>query len=156
MQGVRWRHSYVQIQLTCARMSTFSHHLVTHCTAMECYVHPSVDFTQINEMLDAQRNFILSQVERHANSHTVYDPLPNNFAPDLEGVSRANHTAARAMAIPGIQEAGWTMADLVAATGAGKDADRQRGALKSELLAIVRKIQEQHFSWPFREPVDTV
>ena len=126
-------------------------------TPMECYVHPSIDFTRINEMLDAQKNFILGHVRRNANSLKVYDPLPRDFSSPglLDGVSRANHTAARAMAIPGVAEAGWTMADLIAATGAGKEADRQRGAMKSELLSIVRKMQEQHFSWPFREPVDT-
>lgn len=126
-------------------------------TPMECYVHPSIDFTRIPEMLQAQREFILSHVRRMAKSHTtVYPPLNKDFAPSLEGVSRANHTAARAMAIPGISEAGWTMADMIAATGVGKESERQRGAVKSDFLSIVRKIQEQHFSWPFREPVDTV
>ena len=132
-------------------------------TPMECYCHPSVDFTRVNEMLDAQRNFILRMIKERATtsadgtnlSQKVYDPLPKDFTPDLEGVSRANHIAARAMSIPGVMEAGWTMADLIASTGAGKEADRQRGALKSDLMNIVRKIQEQHFAWPFREPVDT-
>jgi len=124
-------------------------------TPMECYVHPSIDFTRIDEMLDSQRRFIISRVKRNARSHKVYDPLPKDFSPGLEGVSRANHTAARALAIPGVAEAGWTMPDLIAATGAGREVDRQRGAMKSELLSIVRKLQEQHFSWPFREPVDT-
>ena len=125
-------------------------------TPMECYVHPSVPFTRIKEMLDAQRDFILKQVQRNANSLTVYPPLPLDFSPNLDGNSRANHTAARAMCIPGVAEAGWTMADLIAATGAGKETDRQKNALKSDLLSIVRKIQEQQFAWPFREPVDTV
>ena len=49
---------------------------------------------------------------------------------------------ARAMAIPGILEAGWTMSDLIAATGQGKEADRQKSALKSELLSMIRKIEE--------------
>jgi histone acetyltransferase len=52
-------------------------------------------------------------------------------------------------------EAGWTMADLLVATGQGKDLDRAKSALKNELLGIVRKVEEQQFSWPFREPVDT-
>lgn len=123
-------------------------------TPMECYVHPSIPFTRIHEMLDAQRDFILVHVQKNAMSKKVYEPL-KDFHPDLEGVSRANHTAARALAIPGMIEAGWTMSDLLTATGAGKEADRQKSALKSELLSILRKIQEQHFAWPFREPVDT-
>lgn len=123
-------------------------------TMMECYVHPSIDFTRIPEMLAAQRKFILSRIRLKANSTRVYDPLPKGFSPNLEGVSRANETAARAMAIPGMMEAGWTMADLIAATGQGKDADRAKNALKSEMLNIVRKVEEQQFAWPFREPVD--
>ena len=105
-------------------------------------------------MLDAQRNFIIGHANRHATSRTIYEPLPKDFAPNVEGVSRANLTAAQSMAIPGILEAGWTMNDLVEATGVGKETDRQKGALKSDLMSIVRKIQEQQFAWPFREPVD--
>lgn len=124
-------------------------------TMMECYVHPSISFTRIPEMLAAQRKFILSRIRLKANSTRVYDPLPQGFNPNLEGVSRANETAARAMAIPGMVEAGWTMADLMSATGQGKDVDRAKNALRSEMLSIVRKVEEQQFAWPFREPVDT-
>eukprot|EP00957_Ditylum_brightwellii_P089632 6826256-Ditylum_brightwellii.AAC.1 len=59
------------------------------------------------------------------------------------------------MAIPGVAEAGWTMADLLSSTGGAKDADRQKNYIKSELLSIVRRTEEQQFAWPFREPVDT-
>jgi histone acetyltransferase len=124
-------------------------------TMMECYVHPSIDFTRIPEMLAAQRKFILSRIRLKAQSTKVYDPLPKDWSPNLEGVSRGNEAAARALAIPGMVEAGWTMSDLISATGQGKDLDRAKNALKSELLSIVRKVEEQQFSWPFREPVDT-
>lgn len=125
-------------------------------TMMECYVHPSIDFTRIPEMLAAQREFILSRIRLKALSHrVVYDPLPKNWKPHLEGISRANESAARALAVPGMIEAGWTMADLMATTGQGKDLDRAKNALKSELIGIVRRVEEQQSSWPFREPVDT-
>lgn len=125
-------------------------------TLMECYIHPSIDYTRIPEMLDAQRDFILSQVKKYANSHTVYDPLPKGYTPNLEGISRTNIPAARAMVIPGVVEAGWTFQDLVMVTsGQGRDGERQKGALKNELLSILRKIDEQQFVWPFRLPVDT-
>lgn len=125
-------------------------------TMMECYIHPSIDFTRVPEMIQAQRDFLMKRIRTVAKSHrVVYPPLPRGFSPNLDGVSRANEAAARAMAIPGVVEAGWTMADLLASTGGAKDADRSRNQLKSELLAIVRKTEEQHFAWPFREPVDT-
>lgn len=126
-------------------------------TMMECYVHPSIDFTRIPEMIKAQREFILKRIRTVAKSHkVVYPPLPKGFSTrTIENVSRGNEAAARAMAIPGVAEAGWTMADLLASTGGAKDADRQKNHIKSELLALVRKTEEQQFAWPFREPVDT-
>jgi histone acetyltransferase len=125
-------------------------------TMMECYVHPSIDFTRIPEMLAAQRKFIVSRIRHKAQSHkVVYDPLPKNWIPHLEGVSRANESAARALAVPGMIEAGWTISDLMATTGQGKDLDRAKNALKSELLGMIVKLEEQQFAWPFREPVDT-
>ena len=124
-------------------------------TMMECYVHPSIDFTRVREMIEAQRQFVLSRIRLKANSTTVYDALPNDWKPDLEGTARGNELAARAMAVPGVAEAGWTIHDMQLATGQGKDADRARSALRSDMLTIVRKVDEQQFAWPFREPVDT-
>lgn len=122
---------------------------------MECYVHPSIDFTRVPEMIKAQRKFILDRIQLTSKSDKiVYPPLPPKFRPDLQGASRASEAAARAMAIPGVAEAGWTLTDLLASSGGAKDSDRQRNQLKSELLALVRKTEEQQFSWPFREPVD--
>lgn len=128
-------------------------------TMMECYVHPSIDYTRIPEMITAQREFILKRIRTVAQSHkVVYPPLPKDWKPNLEGVSRVNETAARAYSIPGVAEAGWTMADLVqiySNNSGGKESDRQKNHLKSELLSLVRKTQDQQFAWPFREPVDT-
>ena len=131
--------------------------LLTLQTMMECYVHPSIDFTRVPEMIKAQRDFLLSRIQTVAKSHRViYAPLPQGWKPDLDGVSRVNESAARAYQIPGVAEAGWTMADLQAATGGAKDGDRKGNQLKSELLGLLRKTEEQQFAWPFREPVDTV
>jgi histone acetyltransferase len=132
-------------------------------TPMECYVHPSIDFTRVPEMIQAQREYILRCIACTARSNThVYPPLPSNFEAIPEstsggGVSRSNWTAAKAYSIPGVAEAGWTMTDLIQSMNAasGKDAQQQKSALKSDLLAIVRKVEEQQFAWPFREPVDT-
>jgi histone acetyltransferase len=59
------------------------------------------------------------------------------------------------LAVPGMVEAGWKLHDLISTTGQQKDLDRVKNALKSELLSMIRKVEEQQFSWPFREPVDT-
>ena len=55
----------------------------------------------------------------------------------------------------GVTEAGWTQKDVLASTTAAKDSDLQKNKLKSDLLAIIRKTEEQQFAWPFRQPVDT-
>jgi histone acetyltransferase len=131
-------------------------------TPMECYVHPSIDFTRIPEMLQAQRQFILDRISLQSQSRTVYPPLPPPNSDAAQAISvttvttgRGQANAARVLAVPGMMQAGWVLADVLAATGQGKDADRQKTALKSELLSMLRKIEEQQFAWPFREPVDT-
>jgi N-acetylglutamate synthase-like GNAT family acetyltransferase len=68
-------------------------------------------------------------------------------------VSRANAGAARALTIPGMMEAGWTLPDILQAVNKSDDMKQKSTALKQELLSIVRKIEEQQFAWPFREPV---
>ena len=123
-------------------------------TPMECYVHPSIDFTRIPEMIKGQREYILNRVRLTSNSHRVYEPLPNSFY-EVDPSSRGSQTLARALAIPGISEAGWTMADLRSAMGQSREVDRQKVALKADLLAMLRRVEEQQFAWPFREPVDT-
>jgi hypothetical protein len=68
-------------------------------------------------------------------------------------VSRSTSSAARALTIPGVIEAGWTLQDLIQATNKSDDMKQKSTALKQELLSIIRKIDEQQFAWPFREPV---
>uniref|UniRef100_A0A7S1B7E7 Bromo domain-containing protein n=2 Tax=Corethron hystrix TaxID=216773 RepID=A0A7S1B7E7_9STRA len=123
-------------------------------TMMECYVHPSVDFARVPEMLRYQRAFLEDRLRRISRSHVVYPPL-RDAATYLAGASRGQEAAARLLQIPGVKEANWTLADLVASLGANRDADRARTSLRTELLQVVRKIEDQNFAWPFRQPVDT-
>jgi histone acetyltransferase len=125
-------------------------------TIMECYVHPSIDFTRVPEMVRAQREFILQRLRYTAKSDkVVYPPLPSDFAQNLDITSRSTGNATRALAIPGVAEAGWTMPDLMASTGGVKDADQRKDMLKKELLGLIQKVQDKQFSWCFRDPVDT-
>jgi histone acetyltransferase len=110
-------------------------------------------------MIQAQKEFLIKRIRLTSKSDKiVYPPLTKGWKPNIEGTglsSRGNEAASRALAIPGVLEAGWTMADLLASSASAKDQDRQRTYLKSELLAIIRKIEDQQYAWPFREPVDT-
>ena len=129
-------------------------------TIMECYVHPSIDFTRVPEMIEAQKEFIMERIRAGTakSDKVVYPPLPPDFyaGQDQYVKSRAEKGAAeRALAIPGVAEAGWTMADLMASTRDAKDSDKKKHQLKSDLLALVSKVQDQQYSWCFRDPVDT-
>lgn len=127
-------------------------------TIMECYVHPTIDFTRVPEMIKAQREFILERIRAgpSKSDKVVYPSLPPDFYAGQDVKSRAEKGAAeRALAIPGVAEAGWTMADLMSSTRDAKDSDKKKHQLKSELLALVSKVQDQQYSWCFRDPVDT-
>eukprot|EP00984_Skeletonema_dohrnii_P015691 scaffold6822_cov121-Skeletonema_dohrnii-CCMP3373.AAC.11 len=127
-------------------------------TIMECYVHPTIDFTRVPEMIQAQKQFILQRIRAGTakSDKVVYPPLPPDFYAGQDVKSRAEKGAAeRALAIPGVSEAGWTMADLMASTRDAKDSDKKKHQLKSDLLALVSKVQDQQYSWCFRDPVDT-
>lgn len=121
-------------------------------TIMECYIHPSIDYTRIPEIIAAQREFLHNRIQLTSKSDKqIYPPLPSDFSRKFESHSAAS----RALAIPGVQEAGWTLSDLISSTGGTKDADQKKDLLKKELLSLVQKVQEKQFSWCFREPVDT-
>lgn len=129
-------------------------------TIMECYVHPSIDFTRIPETIAAQRKFISERIRATSKSDkVVYPPLPYDFADTVDANSTArsdaNRTVERALAIPGVVEAGWTMSDLLSMTRGTKDSDQKKHQLKSELMSLLNKVSDQQFSWCFRDPVNT-
>jgi histone acetyltransferase len=136
-------------------------------TIMECYVHPSIDYTRIAETVGIQRQFILDRIraERQLtkSDKVVYPALPPDFASTTECTTvnrsrgEAYCNAQRALAIPGVAQAGWTMSDLVSmmSRSSSKDSDQKKHLLKGELLMYINKVLDQQFAWCFRDPVDT-
>jgi histone acetyltransferase len=136
-------------------------------TIMECYVHPSIDYTRIAETVGIQRQFILDRIraERQLtkSDKVIYPALPPDFATTTECTTvnrsrgEAYCNAQRALAIPGVAAAGWTMSDLVSmmSRGSSKDSDQKKHLLKGELLMYINKVLDQQFAWCFRDPVDT-
>lgn len=124
---------------------------------MECYIHPSIDYTRIPEMVSAQKEYILQRIKFTSKSDKiVYPPLPSDFSSNFESKNSKYSVAHRALAIPGVKEAGWTLSDLITSTGGAKDSDQKKDMLKKELLGLVQKVQEKQFAWCFRDPVDTL
>lgn len=126
-------------------------------TPMECYVHPSVDYTRIPEMIQAQREYILKRIRMTALSHkVVYPPFSQDRQnPPLDPTSGepfAPTDPRLLFTIPGVTEAGWTLADYLHASS--DEADKVKTALKAELLQMMRRINDQQYIWPFREPVN--
>lgn len=151
-------------------------------TVMECYIHPSIDYTRIPEMISAQRRFILERIRIMSKSDKMdqqqehgggYPPLPSDFVPRiLEGSSSSSSgssigarggtnraLAEQALSIPGVIEAGWTISDILSlmhrSGNSKQDSDRKKSQLKSDLLNIVAKVSDQQFAWCFRDPVNT-
>ena len=137
-------------------------------TIMECYVHPSVDYTRIAETVTIQRQFILERIKAERqltkSDKVVYPALRPDFATNATESTTVNRSrgeaycnAQRALAIPGVSQAGWTMSDLVymMSNGTSKDSDQKKHLLKGELLMYINKVIDQQFAWCFRDPVDT-
>jgi histone acetyltransferase len=129
-------------------------------TIMECYVHPSIDFTRIAETVTAQKKFVEDRIRATTSrsDKVTYPALPPDFGSNLEATlqrgGEAHRGARRALSIPGVIEAGWTMADLVSVSRGIKDSNQKRHVLKSELMALVNKVSDQQFAWCFRDPVN--
>jgi histone acetyltransferase len=123
-------------------------------SSRECYIHPSIDFTRIEEMVETQRKFILDRIALTAKSATVVYPPVRKLHVEESPLSRSNPSIARALSIPGVAEAGWTVADLMPDASTGREGSLSAAALKTELLDAIRKISEQQYAWPFREPVN--
>ena len=99
-------------------------------------MHPFIDYYHIPELIEAQRNFIVSRIARTVLSATIIYPPPppqstefntsqQQWTDDIIGnavatsglaVSRNNAIAAKALMIPGVMEAVWTLSDLIQST----------------------------------------
>jgi len=86
-------------------------------TLMECYVHPTVDFTSVPEMLAAQRAFVLHRIAQHSNEHKVYPGLgnPPSYPPSSSSSSPPPAAAAAAAAMKGAEGAEEAEGGVVAA-----------------------------------------
>lgn len=125
-------------------------------TLMECYIHPTLTFTQLPEAVAAQRAALEAEVRRHSTGHVVLPGMerwkgqPAGGVPPLELGD-----------IPGVRDAGWSEASAAAA------APRYQVAVGSQLLApsrealaalfreLLAKLEaEKDLIWAFLTPVD--
>ena len=116
-------------------------------TLMECYIHPTIDYTTIPDMLDKQRAFLLDRIRERSVAHVVREGLPEG-ARGLENP----------LDIPGVREAGWTQ-DTIGGAAAGaarrRDSERERSGLQQQLREILARVRAHETASIFAEPVDT-
>lgn len=136
-------------------------------TVMECYIHPSIDYTRIPEMISAQRQFILERVRIMSKSDKMdqqqehgggggggYPPLPPDFLSRVLEGSGSSSTgssigarggtnralAEQALSIPGVIEAGWTISDIVSLMHRSGNSKQDSDRKKSQLKSDLLNI----------------
>ena len=124
-------------------------------TLMECYIHPTLPFTDIPGMIKAQRGALDSAVQQYTTAHVVHDGI-TRWQPGREGGMLPIGD------VPGVREAGWdetTAASAVPLTRCtvvvdGKLQPLTKASLKQLQLQLLQQLEEEELIWPFKEPVN--
>lgn len=121
-------------------------------TLMECYIHPTLPYPSIPDMIDAQKTYLNADVRKLSNANKVY--------PGLDRWEREGSASPMSLEeIPGVQEAGWTADSHVASQPKirlliqDKLVEPTPESLKKLQLEILETIAKQETAWPFLEPV---
>ena len=85
-------------------------------------------------------------------SHVVYPAITEVTWEQEDRKRSEGGNASRNINIPGVREAGWTLADLGGNKHAGATAKPL--PLKTDLSTIIKKIKNEPWSWPYHMPVD--
>lgn len=132
-------------------------------TLMECYIHPTIDYLRIREMIAEQRKWVLDKLEERFQASPVYelpgpidatkpllDQIPGaSLRPSLP-VLPARCTGA------GLRELGYTEDELQSYMRPESAADDARSeADMADMAALLESTKAHEAAWPFLEPVDT-
>lgn len=121
-------------------------------TMMECYVHPTIDYSKISEIIKRQKEFVIQKIkELSINNHKfdgnllekrVGEPFVRKNAQGEDEYFRINP-----MDIPGVKESGWTWQDHEELI------KTKEVSFLLECQNILDLLKKNQASWPFREPV---
>ena len=108
-------------------------------TLMECYIHPGINYLNVNGIVAKQREFIYSRIKEISKANISYPGLDI-----FRNGKRVNSLAE----VPGVLEAGWSERLLYKGTS-----ERDRNMLQSKLTVniktILEKIRSSNNAWPF-------
>lgn len=110
-------------------------------TLMQGSLVEGIDYLNIYPRLHEQKVTLVKEIDRVTGCAKVFP-----------GLSPLKFPLADPRVIPGLLEAGWTLA--MSKSGLGED--MRRGHLSEMLLSLLRELQTHPASWPFLKPVDPV
>mmetsp|Transcript_36502 Transcript_36502/g.67437 ORF Transcript_36502/g.67437 Transcript_36502/m.67437 type:complete len:389 (-) Transcript_36502:149-1315(-) len=114
-------------------------------TLMECKISKLIDYTQIRNLLDRQRECVLNKVRKISNSHVLY-PGITAFKDPTAKIPLAE--------IKGVLEAGWRPGMRTSTAPCKDDRTPEVRKLQAFYGIVLKKLGKHEASWPFREPVD--
>ena len=103
-------------------------------TLMECYIHPTINFLNVPEMVRQQRAFVMARLRERSNAHVSHPGLREgewDFSSDPHSSQRITDALER---VSGLREAGWTHEDI--ARSLQRESQRDQHNLQHELQQV--------------------
>eukprot|EP00472_Partenskyella_glossopodia_P007472 CAMPEP_0197532494 /NCGR_PEP_ID=MMETSP1318-20131121/39917_1 /TAXON_ID=552666 /ORGANISM="Partenskyella glossopodia, Strain RCC365" /LENGTH=399 /DNA_ID=CAMNT_0043089067 /DNA_START=38 /DNA_END=1234 /DNA_ORIENTATION=- len=122
-------------------------------TLMECKISKLIDYTQINTILDQQRDCVLKQIRQISSSHVLYEGL-KVFRDKTKASSNGSMKKIALADIKGVLEAGWEPGMRNSAPPCADNRHPKIRQLQAKFGVVLKKLAQHEASWPFREPVD--
>ncbi len=120
-------------------------------TLMECYIHPTLPYCNIPEMIETQRKHLENNVQEMSKANIVYPGL-ELFQDDGKGCIELQD-------IPGVIESGWTAASHSISHPKfkikvdGKFLETTEENMKSFQIYLLDALSREETAWPFLVPV---
>ncbi|KAJ3344246.1 histone acetyltransferase [Gonapodya sp. JEL0774] len=111
-------------------------------TLMQCTMLEKVQYLQMFEILDIQKQAVLEKIKQTTRSHIVY--------PGIDAFKTRQVYEIDPMSIPGVKEAGWSL-DME--NMPRRQPPAPRGPLWAAMSQLASDLKKHNQAWPFLEPV---
>lgn len=117
-------------------------------TLMQCTIVEGVDYSQIFQMLHAQKMRLVRAIDRVTGCARVYPGL-SNFSGSSQQSPINSKSSSLTVLIPGLKDAGWTEEMSKVAEG-----ESRRGRLYEMLRPLLNELHSHPAAWPFLKAVN--